>query len=711
MQSLVRNAMLTEDRDLQPQQQTSPPPAPSIRNELDVDLEIEGTLPTDLHGHVFIVGPVGTLSDPDCSQGNTALNGDGMVYRLDFNPEGTVHLKSRLLKPFEYRVDEATHKNPRWKKFRFKDYGVVRFSKLLGVRNELNTAFLPIPTAADPTGLLVTYDVGRPYRLDPVTLDLIVPMGTNQDWRPAANISYLFPPFFSTAHPVFDPYTEEFFAVNYGRSLSNYMEGILGVKILNNLWHKLQKLLAYNILMPIFNFLESLFVKSIKIPSLAEFLHKWRLMMAQSMKMVVEDFTYLICWKGQKNPIRWNLVLPDGSPVRIKQTVHQIGITEDYVILLDTSFKTGLGQLLRNMGLQRVLRFFKKPNPNPNSLFYIIKRNDLRDVSGKNTSEDPQNITVRPITIPGEASHFLTDYENTNQQITLHVSHICAWDVADWMRLFDKSPYEKDGSVKYSPSQYAGYELNPMDVSRLGRYIVDGQSCSQAPCSAKVISDTRYTWGTGLYTYLDRDRLGMPPKRLKYMYWTTFGRHKELMTKFSCKAYQDYRYQQVPQSDFVRQTQYENLPGCLICTDVQEMNIVDVYQFPIGYFTSSPQFIPRFLESHDFENSIQSNDGYISCNVYYTTQNIKRTEIWIFDGKNLKNGPICKLYHKNLKISFTLHGTWLPFINAKSSTTKTRSPLEDYKSILEEYFRLVPYKASESVKELFFEVLDKYNEH
>lgn len=40
--------------------------------------------------------------------------------------------------------------------------------------------------------------------------------------------------------------------------------------------------------------------------------------------------------------------MPDGSPVAIEQTIYQIGITKDYVVVMDTAFTTGLEQIVNN---------------------------------------------------------------------------------------------------------------------------------------------------------------------------------------------------------------------------------------------------------------------------------------------------------------------------------------------------------------------------
>jgi carotenoid cleavage dioxygenase-like enzyme len=64
----------------------------------ELNLEIEGQLPEDLQGHFFMVAPVGTVDSggtpfPD---GDSLLNGDGMIYRLEFDCPGQALITTRL---------------------------------------------------------------------------------------------------------------------------------------------------------------------------------------------------------------------------------------------------------------------------------------------------------------------------------------------------------------------------------------------------------------------------------------------------------------------------------------------------------------------------------------------------------------------------------------------------------------------------------------
>jgi len=83
--------------------------------------------------------------------------------------------------------------------------------------------------------LLITYDAGRPYEIDTEILELVTPVGSNQELRgqldrlkfPLAAFKFPFKSILSTGHPAFD-YSEEgqLVTVNYGRSIGNLAKSI-----------------------------------------------------------------------------------------------------------------------------------------------------------------------------------------------------------------------------------------------------------------------------------------------------------------------------------------------------------------------------------------------------------------------------------------------------------------------------------------------------
>jgi len=168
--------------------------------ELDLPLTLlAGRLPADLQGHHFL--QTALPFDDDSS----ILNGPAMLFRLDLEPGG-VALKSRILRTDDWYVDQAAAGTD----YAFRNYGITRFGGL-GVRNYANTALLPMGDR-----LLATYDAGRPWIVDPVTLEAVSPVGLQREWRSGLLAEQLFPAVFTSAHPVYDPGDGLLYCPNYG---------------------------------------------------------------------------------------------------------------------------------------------------------------------------------------------------------------------------------------------------------------------------------------------------------------------------------------------------------------------------------------------------------------------------------------------------------------------------------------------------------------
>lgn len=606
------------------------------RRELaKVELQVlAGKLPEDLSGHLFFIAPSGSVSSGGLpfANGDPIFNGDGMIYRVDFNQKGTAFISSRLAETPDYYADLATQKQASYRSLMFRNHGVSRFSLGLGMRNQLNTALVPCRFAQDTHDrLLVTFDAGRHYELNPETLAVVTPVGSNQEWRPETTLLSPFLPILSTAHPCFDGNTQELFTVNYGRSLGSFLNAI---PLLRPLVQGLGKLLQP--------------LAAVPLPG------------------GMSDFVYLMRWDGHGEIERWRLVLPDGSPVAIDQSLHQVAMTQHYIILADTAFSLGLAQVFNNplpgcKRLERVLRFCLSSPPAPETRLYFVKRADLKDGQKPAQSGTEMTVTVQCTTVPLEVLHFAADYDDTGDRITLHLGHICADDAADWIRSFDVA-----GSCRSPnpPAHLYGMQSEVMDVSRLGRYEID--AASGQILKATVVSDVEKTWGVEFYTYRTYPTIHRPTERLQQIYWTSYGFWPELLTRFSVLFFKGYKYRTIA----MRQLQQwaakgQGKPACLFRLDTQTMTIADCYAFDgqgdsdrSAYLVNSPQFVPR-LDATDLPT-----DGYLICTVF-TPQ---RCEIWIFDAQALSQGPVCKLAHPDLAFGFTLHSAWLPTIAPRTAS-------------------------------------------
>lgn len=658
------------------------PPVPqsimtASRCELtDVQMQIVGTLPQDLQGHVFMVAPVGSVNSGGLPypNGDSLLCGDGMIYRLDFDsPNNQVGVSTRLVKPPDYYADKATRHGSKYDKYRFRNHGITRFSLTLGVRNQLNTAFLPMKFAQDSQErLLVTYDAGRPYEIDTQTLEVVTPIGTNLEWESELRgYNAPFSPFLSTAHPAFDHHTQEMFTVNFGRSLGNFLDTIPLIYDLEQLpqeidefFTELSSFLKVDFFKDIFDFFSQ---------SLKSTLQLYVKLIENLTNLKIDDFVYLIRWDGQHRLERWKLVLPDGSPMPIERSMHQIGVTRDYVVLMDTAFATGLEQVLNNpfpenKKAETLLRDLLEGPTSSDSLIYLVRRADLKRGQFPGSSQQEVEVLVQKGVLTLPTAHFLVDYDNPDGKIVLHAAHICGMKVAEWVRQFDVSAYNSQNPV---PSYLWGMENSETDIGRVGRYLIDGETGDIV--ESHVISDAECTWGVELYAYPDRDpQTQQPLDRLEDIYWCSFGLWKDLMTQFIADLYKNYRDRQVPLAK-VLDLANKGIPAYLFhlhASSTEALRISDRYEFPPGYMTLSPQFIPR-------QGAEKPTDGYIVCTVWYEDKN----EFWIFDANYLSKGPLCQLSHPSLNFSLSLHTAWLPSIGRRQATYFI-DVREDYKELV-----------------------------
>lgn len=659
--------------------------------------EVNGKkFPEDLRGHVFIIAPVGTVDSGGLPfvSGDSFLCGDGMVYRISFNENGKVLLNTKIVKPPDYYADQATYTEPQYAKYKFRNQGIMRFSLCLGFRNDLSIAFLPMKFENDDRErLLVTYDAGRHYEIDPQTLEVVTPVGWNKEWRGEIDINlpvlkifnFPFAPVLSTAHPVFDVRKSQMFTVDYGRSLCSFIQ--LLAKPALAVFRPLQK--------PASRLLE----KAGK---------SWSEKVYQCLSnfRITKSFVYLVRWDGEGQLERWRLVLPNGSPVKIKQSIHQIGMSEDYIIIVDTSYTTGIEQAINDPcpkypKIEEYLRETQDVKPNPITPVYIVPRSSLNKGQRLAMGEEETSVKVIPLNLPLEVTHFLVDYDNPDRKITLHAAHTCAWDVSEWIRSYDVSAYPPYNSM---PPYLLGMEQSEMDISRVGRYVIDGETGEIL--EQKVIpeqfdpaaEDSRCTWGVALYAYLDRLPSNvyptLPPGKLDNIYWVSLGLWKDLITEFMVKFTKDYPAREVPLEQLCKIAETEGRPSCLFRMDTsstEAMKVADCYEFPPGYIGLSPQFVAR-------GDGNSSTDGYIVCTVWYDNTH----EIWIFEAWNLKQGPQWKLSHEALKFGVTLHTAWLP--------ETPRRQASYYVPVEEDYHKLVECKPN--IKALFErEVYPHFKKH
>lgn len=371
-----------------------------------------GPLPNDLKGHVFIIGTAGSFDSqriegtdhiylPTQDGWQHIYSGDGMIYRLDFHPailspsreendpqtttptqvqhSGWANLATRLIKTPDYYADLALETNQRYQDWpnytqsMFKDAALTRLSINLGGRNYLNTAWLPLkPKNNKSERLLVTWDAGRPYEIDPLSLALVAPVGLHKDWQPTFDItglsrrlqnlpglsnffsitSHIFPMILSSAHPVYDDHEDAVYIIN-------------GTKSLNSL-------LQISRLAPYFKkgFLQFLTLRAdpeqnsgqkaswidqilLALLSLILWISQIFFSCLSLLGVGGRDHLFLYRWHSDQTAInpsdKWEVVDEKGWPIAIYQSGHQMALTKDYIIISDSSFKFVMADVLPSL--------------------------------------------------------------------------------------------------------------------------------------------------------------------------------------------------------------------------------------------------------------------------------------------------------------------------------------------------------------------------
>jgi carotenoid cleavage dioxygenase-like enzyme len=657
----------------------------TTRNEVDGQLNVvDGQLPNDIKGAVYVIYPVGSInsnglpfpefnSDGSKNQeyGTPVMNGDGMVLLINFN-NTPVTVKSRLMKtpcfyadqgfPYKHGIENDL--------FAFKNWGIARISMMLGSRNEQNTAIIPVQFKGTKAALVSAYDVGRPFLLDASSLELKTPLGGHADWTDGvpSSIPWPFSLVMSTAHPTFDPYTQELFSVNFVRSMSSmFADSRVIFHLKNNMQLVKDKL--------------SDFVSKLQSTENSSNTEENRNKLINFFENIdthlgtqkpdssdsasnSSNEVYLMRWTGNAEIEKWLLHDQNGNPIAIKQCMHQISISEDYVLLTDTSFKFTSDLMFNNFLLNddKLDAYLRKLLTNPMlpyTICYIVKRKELTKGGGAAVAYTLQQ------NIPLETIHYSLNYKNPNGVITLYGAHNAAICVAEWMRHFDIA---KISGQPVDPEVIGLFALGSMDVGRLGKWEIDAEKLTIDTQNSKVFAGKGNTdsnkigpnsWNIGLYTYRDMISATTNVDTIEYLWLVSNGLDKRMLSEFIYDLYSDYGNRIVPANEMLSLTE-KGIPCGITRIKADTMEPDDYYQFDFDTFPRSIQFVPRTPKSTIIPASV---DGYIFCTVQIKNTPDSpigyRSEFWLFDAMNVAQGPVCKLRNPHIQFCFTLHSTWL----------------------------------------------------
>ncbi|MBV6644057.1 MAG: carotenoid oxygenase family protein [Cyclobacteriaceae bacterium] len=659
----------------------------ATRKELDIELNvIEGEIPRTIHGFMFINSAVGSINSGGLpyERGNDEFNtpifnGDGYVVKLDFTEKGKIKLKSRLMKTPSYYADEALRENgpardnKKYEGWEFKNNGMARMSKVLGQRNQANVAVVPVKfRESEPLRMLATYEAGRPWEINSETLDVIAPAGKSEDYLslvPSWFLRYPFPAVLSSSHPVYDFETKEMFTVSFIQGMDVMLSlKKLRFKAVENPVETERKLVnAIDKALELEGEERRNHFKSWLLNAHPKddqhFSESTKIGFLEGLKdkFVQDDEVRLLRWDGTPDLKKWR-VRCDGKDISITQNMHQMGITEDYIILSNSSLKINLSLMFNYLWpqyphLEEKLRKLLSSPMIPQSELYFIKRKDLK------TGDDV--VSAVKAIIPLETVHFTPNYLNPNNRITVMTAHNTANCPAEWIRYFDKRLVDGE---PVDPDHLSYLSTGQMDIGRMGRMVFDAETGELLEDQSDVLFKKGnieepekigpHTWGVGLYSFRGYEELMPRVREIKNIYWQIFGLDRNFLTEFVYELYRDYPNRVASVEEIERLTK-EGVPIGLARVDhsEQEMDIKDFYLFEEDHHMRSIQFIPNEVRNPAVTEDM---DGYILCTIkvpeekqgHYTSQ------VWLWDATHLAKGPVCKLAHDQLCFAYTFHSVW-----------------------------------------------------
>ena len=613
-----------------------------------------GALPADLTGFVYVVAPTGRQGedDEDRKRSIPFLNGDGTVYRIGFG--ASPELRWALTKPpclwaeraYDQKVSPYAHAS---------DWGITRmFDDLrLGGRNMLNTAFQAVRFEGGPERLLVTYESGRPFEVDPVTLEVVTPIGARGHWVPAMMAGSSFELVAGTSHPAFDPERDArggpgpgtLFMTCFVRDSDLYAERLLRVLGLPDaMIETFLKAASWIGLNPD---VETRIAEAAQHPGLvgdaAELfqaaLTAWKRWKART--IFTDPSAYLSWWNGAAEPQRVTLLDEHGEPLSLRESAHQMGVTERYVVLMDAAFKFEMDLVFPDLDavprpvLAELRRRLSRAQPQSVRVF-LVPRAELVDGA---------SVKVRTIEVPASSVHYFVDHDDHGgDQVVLYAIDNAACDSSEFL-LEEDSPAWPTAPL---PSQVLGMIPCAVDLDRVVRFELDPTAQTATETARAVDHDAM--WTVGLATTPTSFR-AVAPGQFGDVFAYSHGFLPSAVSKLVWELYDEPDYPAsrriVSRADVAVLAARGGVRGHLCRYDASHPTVLqDRWAVPDDWLALSPTWVPGGAH------------GYLVVTAFGPTEK----EIWIFDAHALAAGPICRLGPQpgeSLPWGYTLHSTHL----------------------------------------------------
>ena len=340
-----------------------------------------------------------------------------------------------------------------------------------------------------------------------------------------------------------------------------------------------------------------------------------------------EHPVHLIRWDGKGSFERWLVLGEDGKPIEIEQSIHELVLSKDYILLADTAFLTDT---------EIFFPWKSAPLPGTKTVVHVIDRREL--------GPHCQTVVARRMEVNEPCIHLVAEYDNPDDNVTVYMLHTPATNTAELIR-----DHDRDLNGHYFPEHLIGYGTLPvLDLSSVGKHVLDVKQRRVA--RSQQLAQLPYTWGPYLYTYMGAKTSPFHGQDLFVMFK---GFSKDILPERVYRAYKDTDSRKVPLDQMLGGDGLQhNNSICRIAAD--ELSIADAYVFPDRVL---------LLTIACLESKIKGNPGYILAGVVKedVIDGISSGhEYWLFPADHLAGGPVCKLGHPELNNSTLFHGVFIP---------------------------------------------------
>lgn len=551
------------------------------------------------------------IAGPRVHRGTPALSSNGIVYRVDLHGAEAATLTSSVMRTAGYYLRRAVNKLGYLRR-PFVDPRLSEFRAVgLGQFSvTLGAQELPntAPVVIPSTGrMVITTDAGRPWQIDPATLRALSPLGYLREWKRALGLPWMLPLLQTTAHATVDPHTSDLYISNHAPDAPP-----------------------------------------------------------------CKPFTQVCRWSESDPRVRhWHLVDDvTGAEIAV-QTLHQLVITKNHVVMLDSDFPVdlpGAMSALLHPWLPiptSIVERLSAPESSAVASVWVVRKADLIDSPETLSPDAPPTVKARRFVLGAGGLHFAVEYNDetpTGHKIRLVVSHTPSEDLTHVLRAGE--PLALGGTVP----DYLDGMLTPVPIIR-GQIGVHEIDLDRGLVDSRMHGSDLYTWGVAVFSHagvlqgeLDLLRGQADHERcdaLKDLWFNSGGFTPDLLSK---ELYDLYRNRGWPIDTLPR----EIIPSSVFRFNTESRDF-DGFSLPLGWYAFAPTFVPSAKKGAARE------DGYLVVTVVSDPtpalpEASSGDEIWIFEAQNIARGPLCRLGHPELQFGMTLHSMWTATLHKAPET-------------------------------------------